>query len=574
MKTADRGFRVSRSAMLRGVPTVTLLPILIYLVIVPMAMLLLSSFRPTGLPADPGFTLDNYIAVYSDPSTFRLMANSLLFSTGSTLIALLAGGGLAWVVTRTNVRAKRFLGAIALVPMAVPPVLMAIAWALLLSPSIGLFNTFLNAVGIPSLDIYGMGGMIWVEGLSLTPTAYLILSPAFRNMDPSLEEAAAVSGAGFLRTFRTIFFPLLRPAFFGAGAFLMIVGFVVFDIPGILGMPARVQVLSSAIYIRASPAAGLPKYGEISALAVSFIIILVVLATAYQRLAGGKRQKEFATVGGKGFRPRIVALRKGKYFAQGFAWLYFFFAVVAPITALLIVSFMPYYTKISITSLSRLTPENHLRILTNEAFAEATGNSLVITLVAASAVTIISALIAWVVVRSRAFGRRLLDTLSFLPLAIPNIMMGLALIYVYLAFKFLPVYGTIWIIVIALGTTYIAFGTRTMNGVLLQIHPELEEAAYASGASWTRMVSRITFPLVTPGLLAIWIWVAAHSMRELSASLMLQGLNNKTLPVLIWNYWEAGRQNAVAAGGIWLIVFVGVLIGLWAFFGKRIGMKE
>lgn len=559
-----------RHTLSRWAPAAVLAVVLGYLVVVPLVILLWSSLRPTGLPGDPGITGDNYASVYAEPGTYVLFANSAIFAVGSTVLALVLGVGLAWLVERSDMPGRRVFRVLVIIPMAMPPVLLAIAWVLLLSPQIGLFNQVLQGVfGLDSapFDIYSMGGMIFVQALSLVPTTYLIVSPSFRNMDPALEEAALTSGVPPRTVLLRIVLPMVWPSILSAGAFLLIIGFVVFDIPGLLGMPEGIYVLSSEILFRSQPPTGLPDYGGISALAASFIVILVALSWYYHRQI--KRSQRFVTITGKATRARTFALGRWRYVAATGAWLYFVLGVGAPLGILAWTSLLPYYSGVTNVPLDQLGLDNHAALLADATVLEAAGNSVVVAVVAAAAVTLLSAITSWVVIRSHAPGRRLLDAIAFVPLAIPSTMIGLALIFVYLTFNSVPVYGTIWILVIAYTTTYLSFGTRVTNSVLLQMSPELEESARTSGAGWTRMLRSVTLPLMRPALIAVWMWTAAHALRELSAALMLQGRDNAVLPTLLWGYWEGGRPTVAAAAGVWLIIALSLVMCLWALATSR-----
>lgn len=552
-------------------PVLAIGAILFWLVVVPLVLLLISSFRPTGFPMEPGFTVSHYLETYTDPRFWELAGNTVIFSVGSTVLALAVGVVLAWLVERTDLPAKGAVRTMVILPMATPPILLAIAWIMLLSPRTGEINQALMALfGLEQavFDIYTLSGMIFVEALSLVPSTFLILSPAFRNMDPSLEEAAMVSGAGLGMVIRRVLLPLLAPAMLAAALFLMIVGLVVFDIPGAIGLPAGIFTLSSRIYYLANEdPSGLPDYGQISAMAVLFLAALMLLAFIYQHYT--RRASRFTTVTGKGFRPRSMPLGRWRWAAFGFAAGYFTLASIAPLAVLLWTSFMPYQTGISSEALSLLTLSNHEAFFSNRFALRAAENSVVISLVAATLVAILSVLVSWIVVKSRAPGRKVIDVLAFMPLAIPGVLIGTALIYVYLTVNVLPIYGSIWIIVIAYVTNYVSFGSRTTHGVMLQMHDDLEDAARTSGAGWARIMRRIVVPLALPAVLAVWVWVLAHSMRELSSALMLQGRTNETLPVLLYGYWTGGEPNKAAAVGVWLILALLVVVALWQYLTRR-----
>ncbi len=542
---------------LRYMPSVGMVLLLGYLVLLPLALTMLSSFRPGGFPLDPGFTLGNYLTAYGDPDFPPLLGNTLLFALGASAFALVLGIGLAWLVERSDLPGREMLRGLVLLPMATPPILLAIAWAMLLSPRNGVLNQFLmQSLGLSEmpLNIYTLPGMIFVQGLALVPTAYLFLSPAFANMDPSLEEAAMASGAGTWALIRRVMLPILWPPILSAAIFLLIVSLVVFDVPGTLGTPARVFVLSSQIYyLVAHSPAGVPLYGQVSALAMLFLGILLGLGFAYHRLT--RHAERYRTITGKGFRPRIFPLGRGRPWALAALAAYFLLSVIAPLLILLWMSLMPYQTGVSWAALNLLTLDNHLDFLRNARVLTATRNSLVIAVVAATAVASLAMLVSWLTARLRVPGRQVIDVLAFIPIAIPGVMIGVALVYVYITLgAVLPIYGTIWIIALAYLTQYLPFGSRAMSGVMMQLHPELEEAGSTSGAGKLRILRRITFPLVWPAVAAVWIWVLAHALRELSSALMLQGRDNAVIPTLLWDYWSGGEPNRTAAGGLWLTI--------------------
>jgi len=555
----------------RRLPVIIVLVILAYLVLVPLGVLVISSLTPSGLPFDPGWTLANYLHVYSDPEFWDMVWVTLRFALGSMFWALLLGIALAWLIERTDLPGKTPIRILLTLPMAIPPFLLAIGWVLLLSPRIGVINVFLrDTLGLAQspFNIYSVAGMVFVQALSLVPSTFLILSPAFRNMDPSLEESAMTSGANNTQLFTRIFVPLLAPAVLAAAMFMLMVGFLVFDIPGTLGMPVNIFVLSSRIlYLATDTAGGMSAYHIISTIAVFFLVILLVQAWGYQRLT--RNATRFVTVTGKNFRPRVFKLGRWKWVALTIVGLYFLLATVVPLAMLAWTSLMPWMIPPSLAALSQVTWANHMAFFTDPLTLTALGNSLLIGVAASCVVAAFSVLISWIVVRNRGTVGKLVDFLAFLPIAIPGTMIGVALIYVYLHLPALNIYGSVWIIVIAYVTTYIAFGTRTTNAVMVQLHRELEEAARTSGAGWWRVMRRVIMPLTLPAALAVWIWVIAHCMRELSSALLLQGGGNQTLPVVLWNFWVGGEPNKATAVGLWLVVLVFATMLIWQAAASR-----
>jgi iron(III) transport system permease protein len=544
--------------------------VLVYLVGSPVVCLFISSLKKSGLPSDPGFTLTNYLAAYGDSYTYKLFWNSLQFSVGSAIVALLLGATFAWLLERTDTPLRSLLRSVIISTMAIPPVILAVSWVLLLSPRIGYFNSLLMALfklEKAPMNIYSLPGMILVQGLALVPTTFLMLSPAFRNMDPNLEEAALTSGAGTWTLMRTVVLPIIMPAILSASLFVFVVGLVVFDVPGIIGLPVRIMVFSSQIFFATHPPSGLPEYGTVSALAMSYLAVISIAMLVYFRMT--RWAQKFTTITGKGYRPRAFPLGKGRYVSFSFIMLYFFSAIAAPLAVLVWTSLLPYYSGFSFDQLGLLSFQNYSIFVKHDKVVLAVKNTFIVAVVSGTVVALFSFVISWIVVRVRNKSSKIMDTLAFVPLGIPHILMGLALIYVYLTFKFIPVYGTIWIIIVAYVTHYISFGTRTINGAMVQIHRELEEASQASGASWPTTFVKIIFPLLIPAVFSVWIWVAGHAMRELSAALMLASRGNILLSTLLWGYWEGGEMPIAATVGVVLIIFLILLITIAQTIARR-----
>jgi len=558
-------------ALRRSLPALGLLLLLGYLVLVPLVLLLVASVKPTGLPLDPGWSLQSYVDVYGNAGFYRLALTTLEFAVGSTAGALIVGGTLAWLVERTDLPYRRAARILIVVPMVLPPFLLAMGWALLASPRTGFFTMLVKgALGLdaPPFNIYSIGGMIFVETLALVPSTFLILSPAFRNMDPALEEAAMTSGAGIGQTLSRVFIPILTPALLAAAAYLLMVGFLVFDIPGTLGMPVGIFVLSSRIvYLATDQAGGISAYQLISAMAMTFLVLLLLLAWVYRRAT--RRAGRYVTVTGQRHRPRGLKLGRARPFAMVFVALYFFFSVVAPFFILMWTSLTPYQAPVGVDMARKMSLANHVGTFANPRVLHAAWNSIWVGTVAATLACAIALMCSWVFLRTRQVGRRLIDTLAFVPIAIPGTMIGMALVYVYLTLSFIPIYGTPWILVVAYTTVYLSFASRTSNSVLIQLHPELEEAARVSGASPSVTLRRIVLPLILPALLGVWIWVIAHVMRELSTALLLRSDDNAMLAVLLWDYWSGGQPNKAAAVGVWLVAMMLVATIGWQAMASR-----
>ena len=544
------------------------------LVLVPLFFLILGSFSTARLPTD--FSIDtmgwvNYIKVYTDPGTYELFTNTAIYVGGSSILSITLAVTLAWLVERTNLPGKLWIYAGVPMTLAVPGMLQAMAWVLLFSPRIGFVNkslqSLLNLSQAP-IDIYSLGGMIFLEGLRLVPTAFLMLVPLMRSMDPSLEEAAAVSGARPFSAARKITLRLLAPGLVAVMIYQAMTALEVFEIPGILGMPAGIYVFSTKIYAIVRSATFLPVYGQANALAMVYLVIAIVTTFFYARMIS--KVEKYTIITGKGYRPRQFDLRRWKYPAFTLVALYLFLAIVLPFLVFVYVSFLPFLQTPSLAVLQNLTLKNYRLLAQYAEVGKALKNTALMVAATATLTVVLSFFVSLVVVRSKFWGRKLLDQLAFVPHAIPGIVMGIAFFWVFLKIDFLPIYGTIWAMVIGFTVSFIAYGTRSMNASLLQIHKELEEAAYVSGARPWRTLKRVFLPLMLPTFGGVWIWVVLHAVRIAGMPLVLyEGQDNQVLSILIWNMWDEGYLPAVAAIGTLLMLVLLVLALAVRYFGFR-----
>ena len=581
MDNALETFAASRSAIrwpqLRA-HTLPLLGVLftLWLIVVPLVMLLVFSFR-LGTPWHPGaFTVQHYLTAYSDPQVYLMFFNTAVLAAASTTLALAIAVFFAFLTERTDTPFRNVAWGLMLIPMAVPGILFAISWVFLLSPRIGLINIWLRSLlalfGVEvtegPFNIYSLWGMIFLEGIRGVTTIFLIVVGAFRAMDPSLEDAARISGASNRTSFFRIFIPLLTPTLFAAAMYSFMTHLEALEIPIIIGFPAGIYVFPTYIYFAAQRFMP-PQYGLSAALGASFLLVSILLVYGYRRVVG--QAGRFATITGKGYRPRLIALGKWRYPAFGAFVLYFALTIAAPMLILLWRSLVRFYVMPSWSALGQVTLKNYWEVFAEEQIFPALMNTIIVGLATATLTMTLCLVTAWVIVRSKFKGRALLDGLTFLPHAIPGVTIGIALIYLYLnpPLNALPLYGTIWIIVLGLTVGYTAFGSRAMNSAVTQIHSELEEAGKVSGASWATIMRRIILPLLLPAFVSGWIWIAAHSLRSFSVPLILSSKNSIVLSVVMWDLWNNGRAGPTAALGVLLIFGLAILTisGRWLVRG-------
>lgn len=546
--------------------------LVVYLVAVPLGLLIIGGFT-RGAPGDfSRLTFANYVRSYGSAALLELFYNSFVFAAGSVLLALPVAVMFAWLIERTNTPLRAVAYALVIAPVAMPGMLLSMSWVLLLSPNVGIINrATMFVLGLESapFNIYSLGGMIFTEGLRLVPTTFLLLVGAFRAMDPSLEEAALVSGAPKFMTTLRITLPIMFPAVLTAAIYVFMTAIESFEIPGVLGLRNGILVFSSRIYYATtSTYGGGANYGEASALSSTYLVISVLLIYLYQRST--RHSERFATVTGKGYRPRLNDLGIWKYAALCFFLFYFCLAVLFPILIMFWASLIPFYQAPSQEALSVVSFSSYGDLWNDSEVAKAVKNTFWLMFGSATATTLLAAAVAWVVLRSKFPGRRLLDILTFLPHAVPSVVLALALIYVYLTFDFIPIYGTSLIILVGFVTNYLPFSTRTLSASIIQIHKELEEAGRVSGASPVTVFRKIIIPLLLPAMAGVAIWVAVHAMRELSMALMLNSSSNNVISFLIWSHWEAGDLRHASALGVVLILIMLVM----TFSGRYLATRQ
>ena len=540
--------------------------ILVYLAVLPLLMLFVGSFQAEVAPREFVYTFKNYHAAYASEYTYSTFLNSLIFASGSAGLSFILGTMLAWLTERTNTPLRSIFVPIAVVPLILPGVLESIAWIFLLSPKFGYLNvwlTYLFGLQSPPFNVFSLPGMIWVHSVGQVPLAFLLMVAAFKSMDPSLEESAMMSGANTWQTFRRVTLRLLMPTAGSVVLILFVRTLESFETPALIGIPARIYVYTSEIYLAFNEYP--PDYGRGGALAVGLLLLSAVGVWLYTRAT--KEGKKFQTVTGKAFRPRQFDLGAWRWAGFGFLTCYFLFVVLLPFLVLFWASFLPFFAAPSLDALNKLSLDNYRYLGGFRPFWDAMQNSIILSTLTATVAMVLTSLVAWIVYKSRLPGSWILDFLAFVPITIPGIVMGMALILLYVAFP-IPIYGTIWVLLIAYVTRFIPYGMRAASGSILQIHSELEEAASASGASWWETFKRVTLPLLRPGLVAGWIYICIVSFREFSTSVLLATGESRVLSILLFTMFEQGQVTVVAAIGVLMIA---TLLSIVAVFYKLTG---
>lgn len=534
--------------------------IVAWLALIPLIYLVITTFS-----GPEGFSIDGFVRAYKNDDIGNLTLDSTVFTVGTMIFAVVVGGLLALVTERTAIPFRNLIRVASVVPVIIPGILYTIAWALLLSPESGALNHLLGM----SFDIYSLPGMIFVQGLESVPFVYLLVAAALRAIDPSLEEAASVAGAGVWRIFGRVTSPLVTPALVSAILIVAIRTLEAFEIPTLLGTPAGIYVYISRIYqvLGYYPT----DYGQAGAYSVAVLLVGCLAVFLNSRIS--RSGHRFQTVGGKAFRPRLAPLgRAGKLFAGLGVLVYFIGAVILPSAMLVYVSTQPFYRVPSFAALSDTSLASYTQLLDDGTVVRSFRNSILLAVGAAILVMMVTTVASWITVRSRLRGKSLLDGLMTLPLAVPGLVFGLALLFVYVRIP-LPIYGSLWILLIAYSARFLPYGSRYVMSAMFQIHTELEESAQISGATWLQTFRRVILPLLSPGVVAGGMYVMMVSMRELASSLLLYTPGHEVLAITIWDDWQAGRVSRLAAVGVVMIAIFLVLVGLAQRLGRRVGVR-
>ncbi len=532
-----------------------------FLALYPSFFLLYGSFTDAPLGVPGHFTLQNYVQAYSDPTAYPLILTSFIFGIGAAGLSVILALTLAWITIRTNAPYRRLFELIAIVPNILPPLLIAISWVLLLNPSNGLINGILvRLLGLEKgpFNIYSLPGLIFVEGLILTPLAFLIISAALKGMDPSLEESAKTLGSSEMGVAARITFPLMRPAILAAGTLNFVRAVESFDTPAIIALPARLEVFTTKIWREAL--GSFPTNHNLAATyGVGILVIALLFVYLYRRFTS--KVESFSTVTGKGFRPHEIDLGRWRYLASGTALLLLTLMVILPILVLLLVSVLPYYHVPTWQTWSNLTLSHFRFVVENPRVWRAFRNSIFLAIGGATICMTLAALTAYITIRTKIAARGLLEGLVFIPWAFPGTALALGLLWAYVDFP-IPIYGTIWIIMIAYITRFLPYGLRAVSSTIIQIHKELEEASTACGAGFFATFRRILVPMMRPGIMAGWIILATTFMREFSATLFLYSPGSEALGPLLYFLYLDGMRGRVAAIGLVISLISVILIAI------------
>jgi iron(III) transport system permease protein len=539
-------------------------------VIVPLAVLFVSSFRvldPGGWDTTWGF--ENYVLMVTDRIIPKAFVNTLMISSGSTVLATLLGVSLAWINARTNCPWRDYLEPYNLIPFFLSPFVGAIAWHNLAEPKTGLLNNWVrDLLGIEGalLNVDNIWGVIWVTGIFFAPLVYLFVVGSLRRMDPSLEDSARTTGAGLVRTTMTVTLPLVMPGILSGAIIVFVTSAGEFGVPFKLSAPYGWETLTTQIFSKAVGDDANHYLG--SAMSMVLGIITVLLIWIQQRYIA---PRSFTTVTGKGFRPNVLDLGPWKWLAFAYNLLFIAVAVVLPIVCLIIVSLHPVWTgALQPGELTFLNYEKTLFFWREDAIQAATNgiiNSLILAFGGASIAMVLALVISYMIHRTKGFGVRLLDFLSVVPIGFPGIVLAMGVLVTYIQ---TPIYATLWILMLGYITRFFPYGQRNISSIMLAISEELDQSSRMAGASWFTTLRRITIPLLKPGIFAGWILLFIIFLRELSISIILYTTGTETLSVGV--YYLTNFENEPLTAALSMAQTVVLLIAIYAF--RRVAGRE
>ena len=536
---------------------------LLVLIVLPLAFLLAGS-----LTAEGHVSLANFREALSSRLYVQALRNSLVLGLWTALLSVALGLPLAWAVSRTNVPAKPFIHATAVVSYVTPPFLTAIAFVNLFSPNAGLVNVFVRDVlGLPALtfNVFSMTGLVLVTVVHTFPFVYLLAASALESVDASMEESAQILGAGRWRTATAITTPLVAPAVLSGALIAFVNAIALFGSQAIIGLPGRVFTLPTRIYALFDYP---PQYGLASAMSLVFVAITVIALSLQRRFLA---RRSYVTLGGKGSRPRVVDLGPARWAVFALCAAVFVIAVAAPYLTLLAVSVSKSW---GLRFWQNLTLQHYRFVLLEyDVTRRAIANSVLLAGATATLTVLIGSLVGWLDLRTTLRGRKLLDYVSLIPLGLPGIVVAVALIQFWLRMP-LPIYGTLTIILLAYTSRYVPLAVRSANAAFRQIDPSLEETARVIGAGWLRTFRSVTLPLARPGLFAGWLLVFVPAIQELSASILLFSSGSITLAVAVYNLYETGSLEPVAALAIVTMVIITAAVALASRLGRAKTITE
>lgn len=537
-----------------------------------LAFVVIVSFAHFNLGMIDGLAgLENYAEFLRSPLLAGALQNTVVFTLVTLAVSLFFGVPLAWLTERTNMPGRALVWSAMLASVVLPSFLIAMGWLFLAHPRIGLFNVILMQLfhlSAAPLSVATPAGMGAIEGIALAPLVFILTAPSMRTIDPALEEAGMIGGGSSFAVFRRITLPLLAPALYASIIFTGITAVGAFDIPAVIGLSNRVYTFSTLLYQLSYPVSGFPDYGATAAGGAAMITVALLLSVLYARVL--KKARQYQVVSGKAYRPRLVALGAWAWLGWLFAGSYVVLVLVLPFAISAIFALLPYSQALTPDVFTHLSFDN-FRSLPWELVANGALHTVEVAVVVPVCVVALSIAFSWIVLRTRLRGRLILDSIAFLPQAVPGVLFALSatLLALFVLRRFVPIYGTVLMLMIVYTVAWLSLGTRMINGSLIQIHQELEEAGLMAGGSFGDVLRRITIPLLKPATSGLWIFTVLLSVRELNMAAFVTTPQNATLPMVSLFLWIGGSLTQAAAVAVMIVLVLGPLLLLYLRFGTR-----
>ena len=535
-----------------------LIVILAITILYPMFWALLGSFQ-----TDEGvWTLAHYKRVFT-PYYLRVMGTTLIYAFSSVLLSLAVAMPLAWLVARSDMPGKGLVRAATVITFVMPPLFHALAFVFLLQPRTGLVNElFEYLTGFRPFNIYSMSGLVFATVCGLFPQAFLLLDSAFRNIDPSLEEAAAITGANQWQTAGRVVFPLVLPAILSSVVLGMIEVLAVFGPPAVIGIPAKIYVMSTQIFVEL--ASSPPRMEFAAALSILFLAIAGALLLLQDRLL---RRRGFTTVAGKGSRPKLVALGRWRWVAFGGSAFVLIVTLVLPTLMLVVVSFSRVWTQGP--SLQNLTFDFYRAALGGGYGALASlGNTLIFAITTLVATIALGLPIAWIITRGNGLRVRVLRWLVYLPFSIPAVVFTVGVVLAYIRPP-LVLYGSMLIIVVCYFGRFLPFAVQPLSDGLRQIDRSLTEAARVVGSGVWQTATRIVMPMLKYATLSTAMLIFVACVREIVSIALLYSPGNESLMMTAMLLWDEGQAQITAALVVVIIVLAGSFYAIAQYLSRK-----
>ena len=530
-------------------------------IITPVLVVLWRSFTSGRLGFTVGLNIANYARVFADKDILAMLNNSVVYAAGSAALGTGLGALLAWIVARTNTPGKGLVELMPLYPILMPPIMKNIAWILLLAPRSGILNGMLDqylGISTPVFNAFSMAGMVWVFGLACVPLGYLFLLPVFLSFDPSLEESAYIAGSKPVNTMMKITFPLAIPAFLSAFVLNFLRGLRSFETPVLQGTPGNIKVFVSRVYDSMAL-----EFNTGLATAYSVVLVVMSIVTLYFYVRATRFSERYATITGKGYRVKVIDIGPWKYVTFLAVFLYFLAGIAIPFVVLIVVSMIPYYDyETFMTFPTNAVLKNYYSVMKHPSFVNGLYNSLVLSMTIALVTVFAGIVMAFTIYRTKTYGTKLFEFIGTLPLAFPPLVLSVGLVILFIG---TPLYNSLWALGLGLFVAYFPYAFRNASGSIVNIHKELDEAAWVHGAKWRHVFFKITLPILKPSVGGALFYIFVEAIRNVDVAVLLTAPGMEYGPVTLFEYFRVGQWAEAAAGGVIYLIILIVAVSIAKF---------